>query len=62
VAASGSKIVASSFSGRLARCEIGHMRIGCAGYVFSRSRGSGSVPSDAAADEIVDDPRRVLLG
>jgi hypothetical protein len=38
----GSTIEGSSFSGLLARIEIGHIRIGSAGKGLIRSRGSGS--------------------
>jgi hypothetical protein len=44
----GSNTDGSSFSGLLTRVEIGHVRIGSAGYVRIRSRGSSSSPSHRA--------------
>jgi hypothetical protein len=46
----GSTIAGSSFSGLLTRVEIGHIRIGSAGYGCIRSRGSGSLGREVQPD------------
>ena len=61
----GSTIEGSSFSGLLARIEIGHIRIGSAGKGLIRSRGSGSSLSQrtwsVGARINVESPRAIAL-